>query len=89
MSVYKIHPEDLITSKIDGKGRITIPKEVREEWQLESGDRIEFAIVESENGSYVCDGCGGHFDLPEVFVNRTKGTVKCSDCMTPEDRIVD
>lgn len=89
MSIYKIHPDDLIKSKVDGKGRVTVPKSVREQWQIESGDRIEFAVVDTEGGGYVCDGCDGRFDLPEVLVDQEAGTVKCADCMTVEDRITE
>ena len=44
---------------------------------------------DTEGSGYVCDGCDGRFNLEEVFVNRTTDSVKCPDCMTPEDRIID
>jgi AbrB family looped-hinge helix DNA binding protein len=89
MSIYKVHQNDLIKSRVDGKGRVTIPKEEREKWQIESGEQVEFAVIETEGSGYVCDGCDGRFNLEEVFVNRTTGSVKCPDCMTPEERIID
>lgn len=38
----------IIKPDLDGKGRVTIPKKIRDELGLERGDSIEIAIVESQ-----------------------------------------
>ncbi len=34
----------MATTKITDKGRVTIPKEIRDEFHLRSGDKVEFAV---------------------------------------------
>ena len=38
----------MVTARLTSKGQITIPKAVRESLRLQTGDRIEFVLGESE-----------------------------------------
>jgi len=88
----QIAEEDTFHGKLDGKGRVTVPKDIREEWQVSGGDRVEVAVVGAEDGGYTCDECGDGFDLPEVAIfhrGSANERVVCTDCLTPEDRIIE
>lgn len=87
MSIYTITADDVIRSKMDSKGRVTVPKDVREQWRAEGGDHVEFAVVDVEGRGYECDECSGRFDLPEVFYDEESGRVVCGECAGVKDRI--
>lgn len=46
----KVKPIISIVKKIDNLGRIVVPKEVRKQFNIESGDELEFFT----NGEYIC-----------------------------------
>jgi AbrB family looped-hinge helix DNA binding protein len=75
--------------KLDGKGRVTIPKDIRDRYDAESGDRVSVAVVSVETDGYVCDECGRRYELPEVLVFGGGDRVVCGSCTTTEDRIIE
>lgn len=87
----QVPPDDVFASKMDGKGRVTIPAARRDKWGLGRGDRVEVALVGSESSGFECDDCGEDHDITEVLV-LNRGTnderVVCADCSGVEDRIV-
>ncbi|WP_337653223.1 AbrB/MazE/SpoVT family DNA-binding domain-containing protein [Halomontanus rarus] len=87
-----VDPDRLRNLKLDGRGRVTIPKDFRDRFELEKGDRLEIALVDVETDGYTCEGCGRTYELPEVLVLDRDGDderIVCGSCMTPEDRIID
>jgi len=87
----QISEGDTFRGKLDSKGRITIPKDIRDEWQITGGDRVDVAVVGAEDGGYTCDECSDEFDLAEVAIfhrGSDDERVVCTDCLTPEDRII-
>ncbi len=38
----------MATTKITDKGQVTIPKEIREEFHLHSGDKVEFSVEQGK-----------------------------------------
>ena len=42
-----------IISKVTSKGKVTIPKKIREKFDINSGDRINFEIREIEGKTYL------------------------------------
>lgn len=87
----KVSDEDVFRSKMDGKGRVTIPADIREQWSLEHGDRVEVAVVDSNSG-FVCDECGEEYGIAEVAIfNRgsdDERVVCAENCLSLEDRII-
>lgn len=83
-----IPPEDVHSLRLDGRGRVTIPKDVREQWNATSGDRLDVAVVGTDAPGYVCDECNEAYDLPEVLVLEGGERVVCANCSGVEDRIV-
>lgn len=87
----QISEEDTFRGKLDNKGRITVPKTIRDEWRVSGGDRVKVAVVGTEDGGYICEECGNEFDLAEVAIfNRGNENerIVCTDHLTPEDRVV-
>lgn len=88
----QVSEEDTFRGKLDSKGRVTVPKDVRDQWQVSGGDNVEIAVIGAEDGGYTCGECNGEFDLAEVAIfNRGSGDerVVCTGCLTPEDRIIE
>lgn len=44
----EVDADRIIERNLDGKGRITIPKKIRDELGLSRGDPVEIAVVEDE-----------------------------------------
>jgi len=87
----QVSDADIFQAKLDGKGRVTVPKDLREKWQVAGGDRVEVAVVGAESGGYVCDECADEFDLADVALfnrGRDDERVVCTGCLTIEDRII-
>ena len=42
------------TRKIDALGRIIIPKSIRDRFELNTNDEVEFYTLETDNTVYVC-----------------------------------
>lgn len=87
----QVSEEDTFRGKLDSKGRVTIPKELREQWQVSGGDRVEVAVVGAESRGYRCENCSEEYDLAEVAIFNRGGEderVVCTGCLTPEDRVI-
>lgn len=87
----QVPEKDTFRGKLDSKGRVTVPKDIRDQWRVSGGDHIEVAVVGAESGGYTCDECGGEFDLAEVAIfNRgaEDERVVCTEHLTPEDRVI-
>lgn len=85
--MIEVNEDDVKEVTLRDKGRVTIPKGLREKWRLEQGDDLEIAVVSAEGKPYTCDDCDGRFDLPEVFYDEESGRVVCGKCAGVADRI--
>ena len=87
----QVSDDDRFTSNVDDKGRVTIPKDLREQWRIDGNERVELAILGTESGGYTCAECGETFDLAEVVIFN-RGTdderVVCVQHLTPGDRVI-
>lgn len=61
----KVEPIITIVKKIDNLGRIVVPKEVRKQFDIESGDELEFF----SSGEYIC-----------MKKKQSKASKKCLNC---------
>jgi len=77
--------DDARSLRLDAKGRVTIPKDVREEWGVEHGDNVDVAVIGADKDGYQCDKCRDHYPAPEVL--RGERTL-CVACLDVEDRLV-
>lgn len=87
----QVSEKDTFRGKLDSKGRVTVPKDVRDQWQVSGGDHVELAVVGAEDGGYSCDECSDEFGLAEVAIfhrGSEDERVVCTGCITPEDRII-
>lgn len=76
---------------LDSKGRVTVPKDIRDEWGVADGDTVELAVVGADDGGHICDECGDSYSLPEIAIfNRGSDDEEklCTGCLSPEDRVI-
>lgn len=85
--MIEVPEQDVARVRLDSRGRVTIPADLRDRWRLEDGDPVEVAVVGAEGRPYQCDECEERFDLPEVFVDEEAGRVVCGECAGVADRI--
>lgn len=85
--MIQVPDNESFVAKLDGKGRITVPKNVREQWGVSGGDTLEVAVVGTEKG-YECDECGTTHPLPNVLILDEGERIVCANCATVDDRIV-
>lgn len=83
-----VSEEEIFRGKLDSKGRLVVPKEIRDQWQVSGGDRVEVAVVGAESGGYECEECKEQFPLPEVIVLNDGKRVVCASCSGVEDRVI-
>lgn len=89
--LIEIEHDQLRKLQIDGRGRVTIPKEFRDHYGLQKGDSVKVALLDVITDGYTCDECEQVYNLPEVLVlnhDSEDERVVCAECSTASDRIV-
>lgn len=87
-SEFELHRENPFAAKLDSKGRITVPKWMRSQWDISHGDRIYLAVIGVSRDGYECDDCGEVHPLPQTLILESGDRVVCAECSTPADRVI-
>jgi len=77
--------EEVVEKDVNANGQIYLGRDL-------GGETIRVAYEVVERTEFVCDECCNEFELGEVAIFH-RGTenerVVCTDCLTPEDRIIE
>jgi hypothetical protein len=77
--------EEVVEKDVNANGQVYLGRDL-------GGETVRVAYEVVDRDVFVCDECGGEFDLAEVAIFDRGGEnerVVCTDCLTPEDRIIE
>lgn len=77
--------EEVVEKDVNANGQVYLGRDL-------GGETVRVAYEVVDRDVFVCDECDGEFDLSEVAIFRRESEnerVVCTDCLNPEDRIID
>lgn len=77
--------EEVVEKDVNANGQVYLGRDL-------GGETVRVAYEVVDRDVFVCDECGGEFDLAEVAIfdrGSENERVVCTDCVTPRDRIIE